>query len=127
MAPDTLVWRPNWDMSGARLCGVPGTLMHIATAECSGLESALLKAVTLWKYFLRTNQILFPIIRDFSLGDPNIFLKFLLDPSTIPEVIYLQQLYPAETIIDKLCYMTRTWLYVIHKERLKLLGLWFQN
>ena len=27
-------------------------------------------------------------------------------------------------ISEKLCYMTRTWLFYMHKERLKQLGLW---
>ena len=93
--------------------GEPGTLLHIATAGCSGLQTARVKAVTLWQVFLRTNQILFPLIRYFSLGEPQCFLEFLLDPSSKPEVILLNQTYPAEQIINKLCYMTRTWLFVI--------------
>ena len=96
--------------------GQPGTLLHIATAECSGLHSAKVKAVALWGIF-----------RDFSLGDLKHFLEFLVDPTTKPTVLSLAQAHPEEPIVSKLCYMTRTWLYTVHKQRLKLLGLWSNN
>ena len=104
--------------------GQPGTLLHLATAECAGLHSAKVKAVALWGIFLRSNKTLFPIIRDFSLGNPQQFLEFLVDPTTKPAVLSLAQEHPKEQIISKLCYMTRTWLFIVHKQRLKLLGLW---
>ena len=94
--------------------GQPGTLLHIATAECSGLHSAKVKAVALWGIFLRSNRNLFPIIRDFSLGDPKHFLEFLVDPTTKPTVLSLAQAHPEEPIVSKLCYMTRTLRYTAH-------------
>ena len=77
-----------------------------ALAECAGLHSAKVKAVALWGIFLRSNKTLFPIIRDFSLGNPQQFLEFLVDPTTKPAVLSLAQEHPKEQIISKLCYMT---------------------
>lgn len=89
--------RRHWsgDASGnCRVPGcsdVPGTLTHLATGECPGLVSALVRAVALWSSFLRENPILFPIIRSYSLGDQESFLTFLVDPTTQPPVIALTQ------------------------------------
>jgi hypothetical protein len=121
--------RRHWSGDQSGNCKVPGctdmpgTLQHLATGECPGLHSSLVRAVALWKSFLSENPILFPVVKHFSLGDPTIFLSFLLDPTTQPQVISLTQSH-GTIITEKLCYMTRTWLFYIHKERLKLLGLW---
>ena len=71
--------------------------------------------------FLLQNPILFPVVKHYSSG--NSFLSFLLDPTTKPLVISLTQTQGTQ-ITEKLCYMTRTWLYYMHKERLKQLGFW---
>ena len=122
--------RRHWSGDSSGLCqipgctGEPGTLLHIATGQCAGLTSARVRAVALWQIFLRDNELIFPLIRDFSLGDPQHFLEFLVDPTTRPKVISLAQIHSKKDILSKLCYMTRTWLFAMHKERLKLLGYW---
>ena len=103
--------------------GEPGTLQHMATGECNVMNTALVRAVALWKTFLVDNPELFPVIKHYSLGDS--FLSFLLDPTTKPLVIYLTQRH-GPIISEKLCYKTRTWLVFMHKERLKLLGFWLK-
>ena len=121
--------RRHWsgDQSGAckipGCSGEPGTLRHLATGECLGLATALVRAVGLWSSFLKDNPILFPLVQEVSLGDPDEFLAFLVDPTTRPPVITLTQTY-GTIITEQLCYMTRTWLFYMHKERLKLLKLW---
>ena len=91
-------------------CKVPGcsnqlgTLLNIATAQCLGLHSAKVRAVAIWADFLKDNQLLFPLIRDFSLGDPQVFLEFLVDPTTNPKVITLAQKYAKNyDVVSKLC------------------------
>ena len=125
--------RRHWSGDSSGFCQVPGcsdepgTLLHIATGQCPGLSAARIRAVALWTIFLRQNELIFPVIRDLSLGDPQHFLAFLVDPTTNSQVISLAQANPTIDIISKLCYMTRTWLYALHKERLKLLGFWTKN
>ena len=121
--------RRHWSGDPTGVCrvpgcsGVPGTLAHILTGECPGLSNAYIHATGLWTSFLRENTHLVPIINQFSLADQTKFLSFLLDPSTFPPVIALSQKLGTK-IIDQFCYMARTWLFCIHKERLKLLNLW---
>ena len=52
------------------------------------------------------------------------FCSFLLDCSVNPLVISLAQIYGQETVHNVLFDITRTWIYVLHRERLKLRGVW---
>ena len=121
--------RRHWSGDSSGSCRVPGcsgeqgTLRHLATGECPGLAQALIRATALWKSFLREKPIIFPIIKHYSLDNPDQFLSFLVDPTTLAPVIALAQLH-GSIIIEQLCYLTRTWLFYMHKERLKLMRLW---
>ena len=123
--------RRHWSRGSTGNCEIPGcsdepgTLLHLATGQCPSLTAAKSKVVLLWKDFLTTNPVLFPLVSDISLGDQSHFLSFLVDPSTNPSVISLIQTNKPELdLLNKLFYLTRTWLYTLHKERLSLLGLW---
>ena len=102
----------------------PGTLLHIATGQCPSLAQARLKAADSWCLFLAENPILVPLINNITLNDPKDFHAFLVDPTTNPGVISLAQEHKDIDVIGKFCYMTRTWLFILHKERLVLLDLW---
>ena len=120
--------RRHWSGDLTGTCSIPGcpnmpgTLLHIATGECPGLVQAYSHATALWNTFLADNPILLPIIQ-LAQADRSRFLSFLLDPSTQPSVISLVQK-EGNVVTDQLCYLTRTWLFIIHKERLKLMKLW---
>ena len=60
-----------------------------------------------------------------QLCDPsnNSFCDFLIDCSSFPEVISLEQEHGHE-VLEKFFMVTRTWIFVLHRERLKLLGRW---
>ena len=51
------------------------------------------------------------------------FLSILLDCSIIPEVIASAQ-NEGSNVLNMLFRLTRTWVYSLHKERMKLLGRW---
>ena len=59
------------------------------------------------------------------LCDPSspTFCQFLLDCSCLPTVINATQ-ENGPDVLHHLFHVTRTWVYTIHKERLKLLGRW---
>ena len=69
----------------------------------------------------------FPVIKDLvlSLCDQSspLFSQFLLDCSSLPSVITAAQLHGDE-IYRHLFHITRTWVYTLHKTRMKLLGRW---
>ena len=52
-----------------------------------------------------------------------LFIQFLLDCSVIPDVISAKQNYGPE-VLNPIFYITRTWCYALHRERLKILGRW---
>ena len=51
------------------------------------------------------------------------FVDFLLDCSALPEVIVGVQQH-GQAVLHHLFRVTRTWVYVLHRERLKILGRW---
>ena len=50
-------------------------------------------------------------------------VKFLLDSVSFPEIINLTQTIGQE-ILDVVMYLTRTWAFAVHRQKLKLLGRW---
>ena len=54
---------------------------------------------------------------------PPSFVTFMLDCSSDPEVILLHQ-DMGFSVLEALFSVTRTWAYILHRERLKLLGRW---
>ena len=49
--------------------------------------------------------------------------QFLVDCSVLPEIILLQQHY-GKIVLNELFYITRTWCFTIHRERLRMLNRW---
>ena len=58
-----------------------------------------------------------------DLSSPE-FCQFLLDCSTLPDIIRATQEYDANTVYHHCFTVTRTWIYSLHKKRLKILGRW---
>ena len=122
--------RRHWAEKESGACRVPGcsgdtpgTLLHLATGQCPGLAAATAAAAQHWCNYTGEFPFLLPLLQEYARADPNVFLGFLLDPSTQPPVISLAQ-EVGRPVIDQLCHLTRTWLFMQHKERLKKLGLW---
>ena len=55
-------------------------------------------------------------------GTPIHLVQFILDASVLPSVITLVQTY-GQDILMPIFYLTRTWCYTLHRERLRLMGL----
>ena len=55
-----------------------------------------------------------------------LFCDFLLDCSSIPEVIHLSQRY-GKGVLHSCFEVTRTYVYALHRQRLKFLGTWKQS
>ena len=60
--------------------------------------------------------------RKCNLSSPT-FVNFILDCSTDPDVIRTTQVLGSD-VLDHLFTVTRTWAFVIHRERLRMLGSW---
>ena len=66
------------------------------------------------------------LIKDVFTWDPEEQTAFLLDPLTNPIIISLTQNYGC-IITEKICYLTRTFCFSLHRERLIILGRWFNS
>jgi hypothetical protein len=122
--------RRHWADEETGICRVPGctgdlpgTLLHLATGQCPGLASATAAAAAHWSSFLKVHPLLLPLIQVISSSSPEVFLSFLLGPATEAPVIALAQ-EQGRDVVNQLCFMTPTWLYTLHRERLKRLGYW---
>ena len=102
-----------------------GTLEHMLLS-CKVLQAVRENANALWISYLEEKPHLCQIVEDNSDGslrdDNGIkpFMHFLLDPTTCPSVICaVQDL--GQGILCDLLYLTRTWCYMLHARRKKLL------
>ena len=98
-------------------------IVHILI-NCESLSASRRRLSTIFLNFAASNPRLSPIItKFFYTDDDNYKTQFLLDCSTLPEVIHLRQLH-GFTILHELFHLTRTWCYSLHRDRLKILGRW---
>ena len=103
------------------LCtSVPETLEHILL-WCPSYQHVREQLQSLW---LSTPHPLIKHLTSLILsGSPQDLMQFLLDPSTHPHLILLNQRY-GDQPMKIVFHLTRTWCFSIHKERAKLLGRW---
>ena len=76
-----------------------------------------------FKYSSTLPLELMHLLRTKCVPSSTSFVSFILDCSSDPDAILLSQKL-GEDIFEHLFTCTRTWAYIIHRERLKLLGLW---
>ena len=120
----------HWSENKEGLCMLPSCLgknlledeRHILLECCS-----LAATRTRLSQFTIDHIKKFPIIKDILLNftspeNPR-YCQFLIDCSSIPEVIILSQKYGQDSLYQ-LFKVTRTWCCSLHRERLKVLGRW---
>ena len=123
----------HWSENKEGLCMLPSCLgKHLIEDERHILlECGFLATTRIRLSQFTINHIKkFPIIKDILLNFTNPenprYCQFLIDCSSIPEVITLSQKY-GQTSLNQLFKVTRTWCYSLHRERLKALGRWCKN
>ena len=103
--------------------GLVEDLPHILSS-CSGLASIREKLVRFTLDYCSNSA---PVLNDIVTSlckpqNPN-FIQFLLDCSCLPEVILAAQEY-GDGVLAHLFRISRTWVYSLHRTRLKKLGRW---
>ena len=94
---------------------------------CTALESTRRKLLSFTeKYILDhyLHQDIVAVIRNFCNPVSPSFCHFVLDCSSNPLVICLMQQHGGKFVLESLFDITRTWIFVLHRERLKLRGQW---
>ena len=122
----------HWSSSNDGFCSL--------SDECQGMLEDISHILTVCPSLKPTREKLREFTADFSLKQPeyiqelivmkcsekNPFLcQFLLDCSVDADVIRVAQEYNVD-VLRPIFLVTRTWVYMLHKQRLKLLGLWRQ-
>ena len=98
---------------------LPGTLEH-QLVTCKALESKRSEIYAHWDKQTENNCFHQKIIRDKRYSSITEFTQFLLDPSVDPDVISSVQCKLIS--IDEIFKLTRTFVYGLHRRRLKLIG-----
>ena len=104
-------------------CKAPkGDLIHLFSGYCPPLRMALALAIARGLSVLSAHPaLLSPVHVALSSSDAYSWTSLILDPSTNPECIRLQQ-HHGKKFIWPLFRFSRTIVWAIHKERLKLKG-----
>ena len=88
--------------------------------SCPSLEQSRLDMFDLWKKQAVRNPILYTVIMEAMSCSTEQKCQFLLDCSTLASVINLVQTF-GDSVLQDLFYITRTYCYVLHRERARLL------
>ena len=100
----------------------PETIEHILLF-CPSYANTRSSHFNLWRTFQEKNPFLSPIISKALTYQSPFRCQFILDSTVLPDVISLSQIH-GQAATDKLLYMSRTFCYAIHRERLRNLGRW---
>ena len=118
-----------WKANSRGICTIPtcsgsdiGSLEHLLLF-CPGLSDDRARILNLFTTVAAEAHELFFIIDSFLNSDTtDTRMQFLLDCSTLPEVIRLRQS-TGDSLLARLFFLTRTWCYTIHRSRMTKLGL----
>ena len=120
----------NWKLNCTGLCLLSPScsssvedLKHILS-QCAALDPT---RTELWDFtakYCKNIPDLSGIILNFLKITNSNFCQFLIDCSILPEVVRATQLHGAQYVHHHMFTITRTWIYTLHKRRLKLLGRW---
>ena len=101
---------------------VPGDLEHLLTS-CPALEHTRHQLHSLWCRKTVHLQPLHSLILQILGSSPAIQVRFILDCLSFPQLVHLIKLY-GQSVQSLVFYLTRTWAYCTHREKLILLGKW---
>ena len=101
-------------------------LQHIIKT-CPALQPTRLKLSEFTKEYtekkIDNEEVRKLILSMTTLTHPQ-YMDYLLDCSCLPPVVSLVQRLGVEEVLPHLFTISGTWLFVLHRERLKLLGRW---
>ena len=120
-------WSDNKDgkcLIGFPCDGLSDSVCHIIS-ECKSLEPKRLSLKTMFLEKEKDEPIRQLLLDVFSWNSED-QTQFFLEPLTNPRVIVLVQTH-GDIILDKICYLTRTYCFSLHRERKLLLGTWYDS
>ena len=98
-------------------------ITHILIS-CKSLVATRQRLINLFINYSLVRPHILGIVNSFVSSTDDIFkTQFILDCSVLPQVIALRQQH-GKHVLEDLFYLTRTWCYVHHRERLRMLDRW---
>ena len=116
----------HWSMNREGFCQSPTCNSVVETVEhilihCRAYTSCKKSLYSLW--VSTPNPIVLGLVLEALSSETAYLLQFILDCSVLPTVINATQKY-GFMILEELFYLTRTWCFSVHKQRLMMLGRW---
>ena len=99
-----------------------GDLEHLLL-HCPALNEARQNLQQMWLEKAAVLPPLHVIVSQVITSSPARKMKFILDPSSMAEIIFLFQTF-GKGVLDIVYYMARTYAYGLHRKRLILIGKW---
>ena len=97
----------------------PETTEHILI-HCE----AYLDCKRLYSLWLSTqNSVVLKLVLEALSSETSYLVQFILDCSTLPSVVRTTQSHGGD-ILNELFYLTHSWCFAVHKQRMKMLGCW---
>ena len=120
-------WSTNREgncLLGPSCSNTSDTISHILVV-CPVLQHkrSILKSTWLER---ESDSPLYSLITQLFTWDIEEQTKFLLDPLSNPYIIALSQNF-GDKITNKICYLTRTFCFSLHRERKIILGKWYNS
>ena len=97
-------------------------LVHILV-ECPALETVRNRMIAMWLERSDSYPSLHQMLKMVVASPPDIITQFVLTPWCFDGVSMLAEIY-GQAILDHIIYLTRTYAYHIHRERLMQRGQW---
>ena len=117
----------NWSQNVSGFCLLPSCQglqvvedLHHVLANCMSLEPTRQQLIAFTLEYVGPYPDLLELVRFFLNDRGPLFTQFLVDCSTLPQVICAAQLYGSE-VLHHLFRVTRTWCFSLHKKRVQFL------
>ena len=101
---------------------VVGDLTHMLIS-CPALQSTRDRLVKFWRHRSLPYHVLANIIDEILSSSPQVQTQFILDPCLVPAVLAVCNQHGKE-LFDHVYYLTRTFAYYMHREKMISLGRW---
>ena len=115
-----------WTNNSRGICSMTTCINEIGYIEhmlllCPALQHVRRKMFIIWERKLNCCVPLYQLFLKMSNGSRHDMVSFLLNPCANPDLISLAQTF-GERILENSLYLTRTYVYAIHREKLILTG-----
>ena len=98
----------------------PETTEHILI-HCGAYLNCKRRLYSLW--LSTKNSFVLKLVLEALSSETDYLVQFIIDCSVLPSVVRATQSH-GEDILNELFYLTRSWCFAVHKQRMKMLGRW---